>query len=83
MIITAREKQEKAEENSAYSTFIIEKSTSGLIKQTLVDKLGVRATNFAEVKLNDVKVTADTLIGKEGGALSQMEYFLSLMNIYS
>jgi len=30
-----------------------------------------------------VRVAADKLIGKEGEALSQMKYFLSLLNIYS
>ena len=51
------------------SAFIIEKGMPGFtVGQKIVNKLGMRASNTAELSFEDVKVPAENLVGKEGGA---------------
>ncbi len=51
------------------SAFIIEKGMPGFtLGQKIENKLGMRASMTAELAFNDVKIPAENLIGKEGGA---------------
>jgi len=48
------------------SCFLVEKGTPGLNPGRIEDKVGLRASNVAELTLEDVRVPAENLIGKEG-----------------
>lgn len=55
------------------STFIIEKSFEGyLVGQKIKSKLGMRASNTAELIFNDCKIPTNNLIGKPGESLNHM-----------
>jgi len=49
------------------SCFLVEKGTPGLIPGRIEDKVGLRASNVAELTLEDVSIPAENLLGKEGG----------------
>lgn len=52
---------------SGISCFLVEKGTPGLRPGRVEDKVGLRASNVAELFLEDVRIPAENLIGKEGG----------------
>ncbi len=55
------------------STFIVEKTHKGYsVGQKIKDKLGMRASNTAELVFQDCRVPVANLVGKEGEALSHM-----------
>jgi isovaleryl-CoA dehydrogenase len=55
------------------STFIVEKSFAGYsVGQKIKDKLGMRASNTAELVFQDCKVPASHLIGQEGESMMHM-----------
>ncbi len=55
------------------STFVVEKSFSGFsVGQKIKDKLGMRASNTAELVFQDCKVPASHLIGVEGDSMVHM-----------
>jgi isovaleryl-CoA dehydrogenase len=55
------------------STFLVEKSHAGYsVGQKIKDKLGMRASNTAELVFQECKVPAKNLVGGEGEALGHM-----------
>ncbi len=55
------------------STFIVEKGFSGYsVGQKIQDKLGMRASNTAELVFDNCKVPAVNLVGKEGDSMLHM-----------
>ncbi|TYZ64362.1 hypothetical protein PybrP1_000274 [[Pythium] brassicae (nom. inval.)] len=53
-----------------FSSFIVEKGYEGFsLGQRIKDKCGMRASNTAELVFENVKVPAENLIGREGGAV--------------
>ncbi len=58
---------------SQISTFMVEKSHSGFaVGQKIKDKLGMRASNTAELVFQDCQVPAKNLIGHEGDSMMHM-----------
>ncbi|MGE4131344.1 MAG: acyl-CoA dehydrogenase family protein [Bdellovibrionales bacterium] len=56
-----------------FSTFIVEKGFKGYsVGQKIKDKLGMRASNTAELVFQDCEVPASHLIGQEGDSLLHM-----------
>lgn len=61
------------------STFLVEKSCPGFsVGQKIQDKLGMRASNTAELVFQDCKVPVGNLIGKEGESMMHMMRNLEL-----
>ncbi len=56
-----------AKGKNGISAFILEKGMAGFRPGKKEDKLGIRAADTAELILEDVKVPAESLLGKEGG----------------
>lgn len=55
------------------STFVVEKNTPGFsVGQKIKDKLGMRASNTAELVFENCKVPATALIGAEGDSMLHM-----------
>ena len=58
---------------ATYSLFIVEKGARGFsLGQRIKDKCGMRASNTAELVLDDVRVGAGARVGAQGGALLSM-----------
>lgn len=55
------------------STFIVEKNDLGFyVGQKITDKLGMRASNTAELVFENCKIPADRLVGHEGDSMHHM-----------
>ncbi|OFZ30156.1 MAG: isovaleryl-CoA dehydrogenase [Bdellovibrionales bacterium RIFCSPHIGHO2_01_FULL_40_29] len=55
------------------STFIVEKSDMGFyVGQKITDKLGMRASNTAELVFENCKIPGNRLVGKEGDSIHHM-----------
>ncbi len=55
------------------STFIVEKNNPGFtVGQKIQDKLGMRASNTAELVFQDCTIAADQLVGQEGDSMIHM-----------
>lgn len=55
------------------STFLVEKGTQGYsVGQKIYDKLGMRASNTAELVFDNCKVSESALVGKEGDSVLHM-----------
>ena len=59
----------RAARSKGISAFIVEKGTPGFSPGRKEDKLGMRASDTSEVRLESCRVPADHLLGKEGHGL--------------
>jgi alkylation response protein AidB-like acyl-CoA dehydrogenase len=57
---------ERTPRSKGVSAFIVEKGTPGLSAGRKEDKLGMRASDTSEVRIEDCRVPADQLLGREG-----------------
>jgi alkylation response protein AidB-like acyl-CoA dehydrogenase len=57
---------DRAARTKGISAFIVEKGTAGLSPGRKEDKLGMRASDTSEVLLDNCRVPADQLLGREG-----------------
>jgi hypothetical protein len=57
---------DRAEGHRGVSAFVVERGTPGLVAGKKESKLGMRASDTSEVILEDCRVPADALVGKEG-----------------
>jgi len=61
---------------SGFSQIIVEADREGFEAEKITGKLGIRASDTAELILNDVRVPEENLIGTRGmGFLQQMQFF--------
>ncbi len=61
------------------STFLVDKSHAGYaVGQKIIDKLGMRASNTAEIVFNNCKIPASALVGHEGDSMLHMMRNLEL-----
>ncbi len=60
-----------------HSAFIVDKSTPGLSVGKDIQKLGMRGSRTAEVRLSDCSVPAENLVGREGEAFEYVKFLLS------
>lgn len=80
MLIRTSEPDEKR--HHGLSTFLIETSWDGFKANKLVGKLGVRATNTAELQLTNVKVPKENLIGEEGKGFYYIMTFFNISRVF-
>ncbi len=64
------------------STFLLNTKLRGFSATKLEDKLGVRATNTAELQFNNIELSEDDLIGEEGKGFYYIMMFFNISRIY-
>lgn len=64
IIVTA--KTDEAKRHKGISTFLVEKNTPGLIVGSLEEKLGLRASDTADLIFENCRVPAENMLGNEG-----------------
>ena len=57
---------DKSKRHHGITAFIVEKGTPGFQITHVEDKMGIRTSGTAEITLEDVKVPAENMLGKEG-----------------
>ncbi|MBN2224486.1 MAG: acyl-CoA dehydrogenase family protein [Deltaproteobacteria bacterium] len=65
IVVAAKTDKKAAPPHRGISLFVVEKGTPGLTTQKL-EKIGCHASDTAELFFDDVKLSADNLLGKEG-----------------
>lgn len=67
------ERTENGKTHVQISTFVIEKNDPGFsVGQKIMDKLGMRGSNTAELVFSNCEIPADRLVGSEGESLHHM-----------
>ena len=82
MLVFAQTDPENPKPHQRFSVILVECDRPGYEANKLCGKLGIRASDTAEVALKDVRVPADHLIGKEGGGFKQLMGFFNLTRLH-
>ena len=82
LVVLARTAQPDAKRHHGLSVFIVDMHSKGVSRNKLVGKLGVRATNTAEIILDNVEVPAKNLLGEEGKGFYYIMTFFNISRIY-
>ena len=61
--------------HNRFSQIIVPADTPGLARNKIPGKLGIRASDTAEVSFEDARVPQENLVGKEGHGFSQLMHF--------
>jgi len=77
VIVFCRTDFDHTDPHRRFSCFIVEPHMKGFQANKLKNKLGIRASDTAELVFNDVRVPAENLIGREGDGFRQI---LTLFN---
>ncbi len=77
VILFCKTNPEAESRHRRFSCFIVETATEGFEANKLKNKLGIRASDTAELSFSDLRVPAENLIGKEGDGFRQI---LTLFN---
>ncbi|MGC8645323.1 MAG: acyl-CoA dehydrogenase family protein [Thermoplasmata archaeon] len=83
-IVLARTSPPPSEEKKhrGMSVFVVDAKSEGFVVNKLHGKLGVRATNTAELIFNNVHVPRENLIGEEGKGFYYIMTFFNISRIY-
>ena len=74
--ITLVTRTNKAEGYDGFSLFLVDKDTPGFTVSRKLDKLGMRASDTAELAFDDVRVPGSALLGTEGKGFYQIMWEL-------
>ena len=81
LVVLARTSEEE-KRHQGLSTFLVNTKLKGFKATKLENKLGVRATNTAEIEFNDVELSEGDLIGEEGNGFYYIMTFFNISRIY-
>ena len=73
--------QPEAKKHSSFSQIVVPANTKGITRTKLHGKLGLRASDTAEIALEDVRVPLENLIGKDGKGFYQLMHFFDITRI--
>jgi len=75
-VVVCETDPEVADRYSGYSQILVEGDRDGLARDKITGKLGIRASDTAELRFDDVRVPEENLIGQRGmGFLQLMQFF--------
>ncbi len=64
--------------HNKHSLILVEANKPGITKNKIHGKMGIRATDTAEIAFEDVRVPCENLVGKEGRAFNQLMHFFDI-----
>ena len=77
LIVFARTDFNPPERHMGITAFIVETDREGFIAEPIKKKMGIRASDLAEITLKDVKVPAENVVGQEGMAFYHLMQFFA------
>ena len=72
---------DRAQKHRSITAFIVERGMPGFTTGTIHGKLGIRASDTAEIAFEDVRVPQSNLVGKEGKGFYQLMHFFDTTRI--
>ncbi len=82
MLVRTAHPDDPAKRHRGLSVLVVERNFKGFDSNKLTGKLGVRATNTAELILNNVEVPAENLVGDEGKGFYYIMEFFNISRIF-
>ena len=70
-----------AKKHASFSMIIVPADARGVIRNKLHGKMGLRASDTAEITFEDVRVPQENLLGKEGRGFYQLMHFFDVTRI--
>jgi alkylation response protein AidB-like acyl-CoA dehydrogenase len=67
--------------HNRYSLIIVPADTPGITRTKIKGKLGIRATDTAEIAFEDVRVPRENLVGVEGRGFAQLMHFFDVTRV--
>ncbi|AFM40221.1 acyl-CoA dehydrogenase [Desulfosporosinus acidiphilus SJ4] len=64
-----------------HSLIIVDANTPGITRTKIKGKMGIRASDTAEINFEDVRVPQENLVGKEGNGFHQLMHFFDMTRI--
>ena len=80
MVVQCITKPEEKKHNS-FSQIIVPADSKGITRNKLHGKMGIRASDTAEIAFEDVRVPQENLLGKEGRGFHQLMHFFDVTRI--
>jgi alkylation response protein AidB-like acyl-CoA dehydrogenase len=68
--------------HARHSFFLMPAGSEGLVANKLTGKLGIRASDTAELAFSDVRLPADALVGSEGQGFNQLMAFFNRTRLH-
>jgi acyl-CoA dehydrogenase len=65
----------------SFSQFIVPADAKGITRTKIKGKLGIRASDTAEIALDEVRVSKENLIGKRGAGFHQLMHFFDTTRV--
>ncbi len=78
LLVYAVTNPEEKDIHKRFSVILLDTDTPGFAATKIYGKMGIRASNTAEVSLNGVEVPAENLVGKEGRGFYQLMDFFNM-----
>lgn len=76
LVVVCETDPEVEDRYAGYSQILVETDRDGLTREKITGKLGIRASDTAELRFDDVRVPEENLIGQRGmGFLQLMQFF--------
>lgn len=64
-----------------HSLIVVDADSPGIIRTKIKGKMGIRASDTAEISFEDVRVPQENLVGKEGNGFHQLMHFFDMTRI--
>ncbi len=71
----------EAKKHNSFSLIIIPADAKGITRNKIHGKMGIRASDTAEIALEDVRVPQSNLVGKEGHGFRQLMHFFDITRV--
>ncbi len=81
MVVLAITNPEAKRRHDRFSMFIVPADSPGITRTKIKGKLGIRASDTAEIVFEDVRVPATNLLGTEGRGFHQVMHFFDITRI--
>jgi len=81
VLVYCRTDPENPSRDKMYSIILVPTDTPGYESKKIRGRLGLRASDTAEISFNDVRVPLGNLVGKEGDGLKEVSVYLDILRL--
>lgn len=82
MVVLAITNPEAEKKHNRFSMIIVPSDVQGITRNKIHGKMGIRASDTAEIAFEDVRVPQENLVGKEGKGFYQAMHFFDTTRVF-